>query len=62
MKILSLYAISSFFLCAVSLPARSSEQSTKPVITEGSYIGYATVADALATLESLPANYCAKAH
>jgi hypothetical protein len=52
MNILLFYAISSLLLCAVSLPARSSEQSSKPVITEGSYIGYATVADALATLKS----------
>jgi hypothetical protein len=52
MNILPLYAIGSLLLCAVSLPARSSQQSTKPVITEGSYIGYATVADALATLKS----------
>ncbi len=31
---------------------RSSEQTTKLVITEGRYIGYATVADALATLKA----------
>jgi hypothetical protein len=47
-----LYAVSWFLLCAVSFPARSSEQSAKLLITEGNYIGYATVADALATLKS----------
>jgi hypothetical protein len=49
---LRLRAIGSILLCAVSLPARSSEPSTKPVISEGNYIGYATVADALATLKA----------
>lgn len=33
-------------------PARSTEPSTELVISEGSYIGYATVADALATLKA----------
>jgi len=45
-------AIGLFLLCAVSFPSRSSEQPSKLVITEGRYIGYATVADALATLKS----------
>ena len=31
----------------------NSEPSTKPAISEGNYIGYATVADALATLKAL---------
>jgi biopolymer transport protein ExbD len=52
MNILPLYAISAFLLCAISFSARPAEQSAKPVITEGSNIGYATVADALATLKS----------
>jgi hypothetical protein len=52
MNALRLCAASLILLCAVSVPARSSEPSTKPVITEGNYIGYATVADALATLKA----------
>jgi biopolymer transport protein ExbD len=46
------YALGSILLCAVLLPARSAQQSTKVVISEGNYIGYATVDDALATLKS----------
>jgi len=52
MKILSPSAIGLLFLCAVACPAGPSEPSTKLVITEGHYIGYASVADALATLEA----------
>jgi hypothetical protein len=52
MNALRLYARGSILLCAVLLPALSAEQSTKVVISEGNYIGYATVADALATLKS----------
>lgn len=46
------YAIIFCLLCAVSCPARPAEQSARLVVTEGSSIGYPTVADALATLES----------
>lgn len=42
------YATGLLLLCA----AGSAEQSTKLVVTEGHYIGYTTVADALATLKS----------
>jgi biopolymer transport protein ExbD len=52
MNAIRLCAIASILLCAVSLTVRSSEQSTRLVISEGNYIGYATVADALATLKS----------
>jgi hypothetical protein len=52
MNILPLFAIGSFLLCADPFPARSFEESAKLVISEGNYIGYATVADALATLKS----------
>jgi hypothetical protein len=52
MNALRLCAIGSILVCAVSLPARSSEPSTTPVISEGNYIGYATVAEALATLKA----------
>jgi hypothetical protein len=45
-------AIGLLVFCAVSCTARSSEQPSKLVVTEGRYIGYATVADALATLKS----------
>jgi hypothetical protein len=47
-----LYTLGSILLCAVLLPAWSAEQSTKVVISEVNYIGYATVSDALATLKS----------
>jgi hypothetical protein len=46
------YAIALLLLCDVSCQVRSAEQSTKLVVTEGHYIGYTTVADALATLKS----------
>ncbi len=52
MNALRLCAIGSILLCAVSVTARSSEPSTRLVISEGDYIGYATVADALATLKA----------
>src|ERR1700722_13840083 len=52
MNAIRLCAIASILLCAVSLTVRSSEPSTKLVISEGNYIGYATVADALATLKA----------
>jgi len=52
MNRLSSYVIGLFLLCAVFCPALSAEESTKLVITEGHYIGYASVADALATLQS----------
>lgn len=52
MKILSPYAIGLFLLCAGCCPALSQEQPTKLIVTEGHYIGYTSVADALATLES----------
>jgi hypothetical protein len=52
MNALRLRAIGSILLCAISLPARSSEPTTKPVISEGNDIGYATVADVLATLKA----------
>jgi biopolymer transport protein ExbD len=52
MNLLPPHAIGAIVLCAVSCPTHSSEQSTKLVITEGNSIGYATVVDALATLES----------
>lgn len=52
MNALRLCAIGSIFLCAVSCTARSSEPSSKLVISEGNYIGYATVADAFATLKA----------
>ncbi len=45
-------AIGLLLSVAFSLPARSAEQPSKLVVTEGRYIGYATVADALATLKS----------
>ncbi len=41
-----------FLLCVVSGAARSQDQPTQLVVTEGHYIGYVSVADALATLES----------
>jgi hypothetical protein len=41
-----------FLLGAASLPALSSAQPPKLVVTEGHYIGYVSVADALATLQS----------
>jgi hypothetical protein len=44
--------MSVFLLCAVACPTRSSAQSIKLVVTEGSHIGYSTVADALADLKS----------
>jgi len=50
----TLYATVLFLLCAISGPARPAEPSTtKLVVTEGRDIGYATVADARANLESL---------
>jgi hypothetical protein len=52
MNVVSLRAIGLFLLCAISCPTQSQEQTSKLVVTEGHYIGYATVADALATLES----------
>jgi len=47
-----LFAILPIVFCAISLPVHPSEPSTKPAITEGNYIGYANVADALATLKA----------
>jgi hypothetical protein len=44
--------MSVVLLSGVSFPARSAEQATQLVVTEGHYIGYTSVADALATLES----------
>jgi hypothetical protein len=52
MNILSTYGFGLFLLCAVCWPARSQEQPTRLMVTEGHYIGYTSVADALATLES----------
>jgi hypothetical protein len=49
---LPLYAVSWLLLSAVSFPSRSAEQSTQVDVTEGNDIGFATVADALATLKS----------
>jgi hypothetical protein len=49
---LSPYASGLLLLCAVCCPAPAQEQPTKLVVTEGHYIGYTSVADALATLES----------
>ncbi len=46
------YPIGLFLVCAVSCPALSAEPPTKLVVTEGRSIGYTTVADALASLES----------
>jgi hypothetical protein len=52
MSKLSPYAIGFLLLGAVSGAAVHSEESIKLVVTEGHYIGYATVADALASLKS----------
>jgi hypothetical protein len=52
MNALRLCAIGSNFLCAASFTARSSEPSNKLVISEGNTIGFATVADAFATLKA----------
>jgi hypothetical protein len=53
MNIFSRYALKCLLLlCAVSGVARSQEQPTKLVVTEGHYIGYVSVADALATLNA----------
>jgi hypothetical protein len=46
------YALGLCLLCAVSCPALADEQSPRLVVTEGHYIGYVSVADALATLQS----------
>jgi hypothetical protein len=48
----SSYALGLLILGTVSCPARSDDQSPRLVVTEGRYIGYASVADALATLQS----------
>jgi hypothetical protein len=45
-------AFGVFLFCALSFPVHAAEQPPKLVITEGRYIGYASVADALATLTS----------
>jgi hypothetical protein len=47
-----LYATGVLAACIVYRPVLSDEPPTKLVITEGRYIGYSHVADALATLES----------
>lgn len=52
MNVSSRYVLSVLLLCAVCCSARSQEQPTQLVVTEGHYIGYATVAIALAALES----------
>jgi len=52
MNIKSSYALGLLLLCAVFFAARAPAQSTRLVITEGHSIGYATVADARADLES----------
>ena len=50
---MSPYATGVLLLCAVSFAAQAPAQSsTKLVVTEGHSIGYRTVADALADLES----------
>jgi hypothetical protein len=49
---MSPHALGLVLFCAVSLPARSAEQPTRLVVTEGRYVGFASVADARATLES----------
>jgi hypothetical protein len=46
------FAVGLTLLCTVAHPARSSEPPTKLVVTEGRDIGYATVADALASLQA----------
>jgi biopolymer transport protein ExbD len=46
------YVIGLVLLCAVAAPAYSAATLPKVVVTEGDYIGYATVADALATFKS----------
>jgi biopolymer transport protein ExbD len=53
MNALRICGIGSILHCAVSFAAPSPEPSTKLVVSEGHYIGYATVADALATLKAL---------
>jgi len=52
MNIVSLCFLGLLLLCAACCPARSAEQPFKLVVTEGHYIGYKTVADALAGVES----------
>jgi hypothetical protein len=52
MKPFAPYAISLFLLSAFSCPVHCADPPTKLVITEGHYIGYTSVADALATLQS----------
>lgn len=52
MNVKSPYVSGLLLLCALSFAARAPAQSTRLVITEGHSIGYATVADALADLES----------
>ena len=52
MNALRLYAVALGLLCLVFAPARSSEPSDKVVISDEAYIGYATVAEALAALKS----------
>jgi hypothetical protein len=46
------YAITWILFLAVAFPAQPAESSPRLVISEGSYIGYATVADALATMKA----------
>ena len=50
MKMTSPYAIGFALGVAVSWPVYCSAQSTKLVVTEGHYIGYPTVAGAMAAL------------
>jgi len=52
MEIFSSCAVGLSFFCAVAGPAHPAEPPGKLVITEGHYIGYATVADALAALRA----------
>ena len=46
------HVLALLLLCALSCPAGSADQPTKLVVTEGRYIGYTSVADALTALQA----------
>jgi biopolymer transport protein ExbD len=52
MDALRLQAIALGLLCLAFAPARSSEPINNVIISDGAYIGYATVAEALAALKA----------
>jgi hypothetical protein len=52
MNVLRIFATATLLLCVNIVPVRSSAPSSGVMVSEGGYIGYATVADALATLKA----------